>query len=628
MPIRLIDVKTLRMSVFSNEASTPQYAILSHTWVEGQEADFQNMMQVMGSDKILSSEAWSNHPGLNKIKRACETVASSGHDYIWIDTCCINKSDLTELSESINSMFKWYKRARVCYAYLADLEAGADLYTQLRGCRWFTRGWCLQELVAPKDLIFLDQTWTIVGTKSMFESLVATITSIPVHVLRPAKDISEVLAETVIATKMSWAADRTTTRAEDLAYCLLGIFDVNMPLLYGEGSKAFLRLQQEIIKQSNDLSIFFSWDSPDERAKTRNCQGSHDGHSPYRSLLARTPADFRPTTLGKCANIERTTLRGLDAQHSSFTMENAGLFIRDAIMEVIELESGGACYGLKIGHMRERESDHSLDNTNIYLFLEKVGPGRFARLSYEFLGRYGGYEPRAPGGYLGSEMSMDTTEAILPRPRNFGLASFEGDSYVITDYVPSLDFRPIRAVIFAFEFAGSRLSPSEMNWTQLIDAEPRGRFDASTLSFLRPKPYQTPHFHLLGYAHIQLSPPRRSILQQVRRCSFYAVCAFWPRYHVGVKLFSPELWESVSLKYATAILEYKRFQTISYEICSDMQTQDVLSFRHGQGTVQIRAELLPKHKSLGDPNLTPYELNIKVDYLSDQEADNGSSDRT
>ncbi|KAL8351308.1 hypothetical protein RB598_006205 [Gaeumannomyces tritici] len=382
MPTRLIDV---RMSVFSSETSTPPYAILSHTWVEGQEADFQEMTRVMDSDQM--------------------------------HTCCINKSDLTELSESINSMFKWYKGAQACYAYLADLEADADVDTRLRGCHWFTRGWCLQELVAPRSLIFLDQTWATVGTRRVFKSLVVTITTIPVHVLHSAKDISEVLAGTPIATRMSWAANGATARVKDLAYCLLGIFDVNMPLLYGESSKAFLRLQQEIIKQSNDLSIFFSWDNPGERAKSRNCRGNHGGQSPYRSLLARSPADFWPIIHCECAKVRGATLRGLGAQQSSFTMENAGLFIRDAIMEVLKLESGGRCYALKIIETQHPGQCKPLHNPDMYLFLEKVDPGRFARLSYGFLGRYGAYEPRAPSGYLGSSETPveDATEATHPR---------------------------------------------------------------------------------------------------------------------------------------------------------------------------------------------------------------------
>ncbi|KAL8413367.1 hypothetical protein RB594_004841 [Gaeumannomyces avenae] len=389
------------MSVFSSETSTPPYAILSHTWVEGQEADFQEMTRIMDSDQMRSSEAWSSHPGLNKIKRACETVAKSGHAYIWIDTCCINKSDLTELSESINSMFKWYKGAQACYALPRRSRSGRRRGHATPRLPLVYRGWCLQELVAPRYLIFLDQTWAIVGTRCMFKSLVATITTIPVHVLHPAQNISEVLAETPIATRVSWTANRATARVEDLAYCLLGIFDANMPLLYGEGSKAFLRLQQEIIRQSNDLSIFFSWDNPGERAKRRNCRGNHGGQSPYRSLLARSPADL-PIIHCECAKVEGATLRGLDAQQSSFTMENAGLFIRDAIMEVPELESSGRCYALKIIKTQHLDQCKPLHNLDMYLL---VDPGRFARLSYEFLGRYGAYEPRAPSGYLGgSEM--------------------------------------------------------------------------------------------------------------------------------------------------------------------------------------------------------------------------------
>jgi hypothetical protein len=156
-------------------------------------------------------------------------------------------------------MFQWYKKAVVCYVLLEDLTSGTALDVALGDgssrCRWFTRGWTLQELLAPKLVKIFNNAWIHVGTKSDHVEAISELTGITTDVLLNEKDISKVS----VAERMSWASNRQTKRKEDLAYCLLGIFDVNMPLIYGEGEKAFRRLQEEIIKHSNDLTIFM-WD--------------------------------------------------------------------------------------------------------------------------------------------------------------------------------------------------------------------------------------------------------------------------------------------------------------------------------------------------------------------------------
>lgn len=122
----------------------------------------------------------------------------------------------------------------------------------MRSSRWFTRGWTLQELIAPVDVIFYSQKWDPLGAKQgdplnndwRFPYLLSDITGIDGDVLLG----SLTLEDLSVATKMKWAANRHTTRTEDTAYCLMGIFSVNMPLLYGEGSRAFIRLQEEILK--------------------------------------------------------------------------------------------------------------------------------------------------------------------------------------------------------------------------------------------------------------------------------------------------------------------------------------------------------------------------------------------
>jgi hypothetical protein len=180
-------------------------------------------------------------------------------DWVWIDTCCIDKSSSAELSEAINSMYSWYSRACVCYAYLSDVLKGETekrTSRALKASEWHTRGWTLQELVAPKSLVFLDRTWTDIGTRSNHKASVALCTGIDEQLI---EDSLQLLGNVSVAEKLSWAGGRTTSRREDEAYCLLGLFEINMPLLYGEGDKAFDRLQGEIIRSSNDESILL-WD--------------------------------------------------------------------------------------------------------------------------------------------------------------------------------------------------------------------------------------------------------------------------------------------------------------------------------------------------------------------------------
>lgn len=177
-----------------------------------------------------------------------------------MDTCCIDKSSSAELSEAINSMYTLYKKSYLCIVYLDDVD-GAWWDFELKYSRWFTRGWTLQELIAPRVLLFFDKHWKFIKTKDSIATLLAEITGIDTKVLRTGdtKGIS-------VAAKMSWAAKRTTTRPEDLAYSLMGIFDVNMPTIYGEGDKAFIRLQEEIMKKSNDQSLFaWGWTHPQEQ---------------------------------------------------------------------------------------------------------------------------------------------------------------------------------------------------------------------------------------------------------------------------------------------------------------------------------------------------------------------------
>jgi len=152
-------------------------------------------------------------------------------------------------------MYQWYQNADVCYAFLADVPS----ITTLEDSRWFTRGWTLQELTAPSKVVFLNDRWEVLGTKASLHQEISDCTRIPVDILLGGDPEGASVAQ-----RMSWAATRQTTRLEDRAYSLMGLFGVNMPLLYGEGEKAFVRLQEEILKISDDHSIF-AWRSHDNR---------------------------------------------------------------------------------------------------------------------------------------------------------------------------------------------------------------------------------------------------------------------------------------------------------------------------------------------------------------------------
>ncbi|KAI0810053.1 heterokaryon incompatibility protein-domain-containing protein [Xylaria sp. FL0064] len=218
--MRLINVNTHSITEFLSDYDVPHYAILSHTWSAG-EVTFQDMQR----PRALRDKS----RGLDKIKAVCNVAKRDRLEWVWVDTCCIDKASSAELSEAINSMFRYYQQSRVCYAYLDDvsLDGRPDLedpLEDLRRARWFRRGWTLQELVTRIPEEVLD------GSRSIFEF--------------------------TVYERLRWAAGRVTTRVEDMAYCLIGLFDVNMPLLYGEGRKAFARLQLEILQRNYDSSVF------------------------------------------------------------------------------------------------------------------------------------------------------------------------------------------------------------------------------------------------------------------------------------------------------------------------------------------------------------------------------------
>ncbi|KAI1407213.1 HET-domain-containing protein [Hypoxylon sp. FL1857] len=318
--MRLIDVNTLELKEFFGHA-TPRYAILSHTWGD-KEVTFQEWER-------RSDSAVRRKDGYAKIVGACRRAKADGLQYLWCDTNCIDKRSSAELSEAINSMFAWYRDSHVCYAYLADVQAKAGTFAR---SRWFTRGWTLQELLAPIRVVFFDYYWTILGDRSELASVISDITRIHIGTLQDRSTIHGYS----IAQRMSWAAGRETTRSEDIAYCLLGIFSINMPLLYGEGSKAFIRLQQEIIKVSVDQTIL-AWDM----------QYSKTPPFVWTSALAPSPTEFR-----FCGSIVRDD----EIQRTPYSVTNLGISMNLALIRTL---AGRVLVGLNCAKELHREPSQS-----------------------------------------------------------------------------------------------------------------------------------------------------------------------------------------------------------------------------------------------------------------------------
>lgn len=221
----------------------PEYAILSHTWgSDSEEVTFEDLL----------NGAWGNKAGYNKIRFCGEQARRDSLRYFWVDSCCIDKSSSAVLSEAIISMFRWYRNAVKCYVYLADVSRPAlddsNELTQVfwestfRKSIWFTRGWTLQELLAPASVNFYSQDWEYLGNKRSLERHIHETTGIPINALQGSP-----LSNFSVDERLLWAKGRNTTREEDEAYSLLGIFNVQMPSLYGEGREnALRRLWKEI----------------------------------------------------------------------------------------------------------------------------------------------------------------------------------------------------------------------------------------------------------------------------------------------------------------------------------------------------------------------------------------------
>jgi hypothetical protein len=227
------------LTLFDESKTRPPYAILSHTWGPvDSEVTFDDIERGIGHDK----------EGYQKLEFCAEQARLQNLEYFWVDTCCIDKRSSPELEFAIASMFIWYQRADACYVYLWDVK-NKDRKSAFSQSRWFTRGWTLQELLAPPVVMFYTQEGTKLGSRESRRSQIAAITGINPKALRPELDPSDFSVE----ERLAWGANRNTTRPADKAYCLLGIFGIVMSLRYSESTtakEAMDRLNRKIHKKS------------------------------------------------------------------------------------------------------------------------------------------------------------------------------------------------------------------------------------------------------------------------------------------------------------------------------------------------------------------------------------------
>lgn len=332
------------------------YAILSHVWrnaKSGGEQSYNDVRRIQAAVRKCRQECDSPVPGAtepteyheegtifahpelsDKIKGFCKVAREAGFRLAWNDACCIDKTSSAELSEAINSMYEWYRLSDMCYVYLADVsddDVPQVFGSEFQESRWHRRGWTLQELIAPERIVFLTKTWNFLGTKMGLANTLEGITGVDFNIL-----VGKITLDSVsIARRMSWAAERETTRVEDRAYSLLGIFGLHMSPIYGEGENAFLRLQEEIIRTIPDQSIFtWGWKgilrlsdegewSVEKRGWFRNEQG--------RGLLTSSPtsffhcSDIEPITSSSLAQILRIQENQVPPVHCIFTPEGVSM---------------------------------------------------------------------------------------------------------------------------------------------------------------------------------------------------------------------------------------------------------------------------------------------------------------
>ncbi|KAI1175180.1 heterokaryon incompatibility protein-domain-containing protein [Nemania sp. FL0916] len=384
--MRLLDTKLYRL-VESNDVPSPfpPYAILSHTWISPKDEityqDFKQRKSDIEND-IFKQKGWA------KLRKYCDRAARDGWDWAWMDTCCIDKTNPADTQEAINAMFRWYQNASICYAYLEDVDANevsngsdpnaggvpvdqdlddasnknnvanpdSDLRQALKkfliNAKWFTRGWTLQELLAPPYLVFVDCAWRRMGTRESWAAEIEKASNIDAKHLT-SLDPGDFMSCS-IAMRLSWASGRETTVEEDETYSLLGLFGISLPLIYGEGRlRAFNRLQRELITVYNDDSIF-AWKAVNDRSESSGVL-NRGRHSAGRGILAPSIREFWDSSQIECFGL----------YGNSFTMTNRGLELQakrwmnkiDPVKCVVCLNCGNTEEDLHIGIPLSRNND-------------------------------------------------------------------------------------------------------------------------------------------------------------------------------------------------------------------------------------------------------------------------------
>ncbi|KAG8221060.1 hypothetical protein J3R82DRAFT_2573 [Butyriboletus roseoflavus] len=297
-----------------------KYAILSHRWYEEGEPSFQEM----------SSNPHGSGKGFEKLMEFCRKAEQFGCKLAWSDTCCINKSSSAELDEAIRSMFRWYRQAHICIVHLA----GTLNISELKDDEWFMRGWTLQELLAPKMIKFYGKNWEklsdIPNDKEDLSlmNLVSRITNIPLADLTSFKPGTRNIRQ-----RMYWASKRQTTRVEDISYCLVGIFDVNLSIAYGEGDWAFYRLMEVIIQRCDEWGIFAWAGTPSSYGRTK--------------AIARSPECYQEIHTDGFPVESTTKVHG----DTSFTLSRRGLHLV-LMIAIGDLQSTGKAdhYEFAVSH--------------------------------------------------------------------------------------------------------------------------------------------------------------------------------------------------------------------------------------------------------------------------------------
>ena len=381
--MRLLDTETLQFREFPDLPNKP-YAILSHRWGPA-EITYKEYRKARDSIQLCA--------GYKKVVDFCRIARQRRFRYAWVDTCCIDKRSSAELSEAINSMYRWYQESAECYVYLEDYRPWDPI--SFGACEWFKRRWTLQELLAPRHCVFFTANWDVIGHKhhyrdsrcacgnsndddkiskpasfdhgpDLLQQLVAA-TKIPGSMFTGITEISTAS----VARRMSWASHRSTTRVEDRAYSLLGIFNINMPLLYGEGAKAFRRLQEEIIRTSNDSSIFaFDRDqllsveeSMYERPQPMFAPKVID------AVLAESPDYFWQ---------DGDVLMSKDLFDEPYSITHMGLRVVARSYKAVRpdwLKSSGNCYAIMVANIH-RPTSGSQPLGQLYLVVRQVRYGR------------------------------------------------------------------------------------------------------------------------------------------------------------------------------------------------------------------------------------------------------------